>query len=350
MEVEKETTNNNVGTVSLPLVEKYRPKSLSDIVSHEDIIKTLNKFLEQKTIPHLLFHGPAGTGKTSSVIAIARTLYDEKDLRHMILELNASDDRGIKVVRDDIKNFSGTNSLLSNKYKFKLVILDEVDMMTSIAQAALRRVIEKFSTNVRFCLICNQISKIIPAVQSRCLKFRFIPLKPSHCVSTLHNICNLEGFSIQAEKGKDEKDTLLTLINLCSGDMRRILNLLESVALSNNNVITEEKIYSISAKPSNDVLKKIKNICQSKQIVSSFKDLITLKNELMFSTTDLIDLLLSDFVNNIKETGQFNRLTTKDKVNFFKTLQKIDLISQKGGNDKLCLSQIVSLLTVTLKA
>lgn len=349
MEVEKEKDSNS-NSFSLPLVEKYRPKSLSDIVSHEDIIKTLNKFLEQKTIPHLLFHGPAGTGKTSSVMAIARTLYEEKDLRHMILELNASDDRGIKIVRDDIKNFSGTNSLLSNKYKFKLVILDEVDMMTSIAQAALRRVIEKFSTNVRFCLICNQISKLIPAVQSRCLKFRFIPLKPSHCVKTLHNICNQEGFSVQAEKGKEEKDTLLTLINLCSGDMRRILNLLESVALSNNNIITEEKIYSISAKPSNEVLKKIKNICQSKQLVSSFKEIITLKNEMMFSTTDLIDLLLSDFVNNIKETGQFNRLTTKDKVNFFKTLQKIDLISQKGGNDKLCLSQIASLLTVTLKS
>lgn len=95
------------------------------------------------------------------------------------------------------------------------------------------------------------------------------------------------------------------------------------MALSNNNLITEEKIYSISAMPSNDVLKKLKNICQSKQLVSSFKEIITLKNEMMFSTTDLIDLLLSDFVNNIKETGQFNRLTTKDKVNFSKHYKKL---------------------------
>ena len=128
-------------------------------------------------MPHLLFHGPPGTGKTSCIVAIAKHLYGPDKYKNMILELNASDDRGINVVREQIKSFCSTQQLMSKG--IKLVILDECDSMTSAAQFALRRIVEKYTRTTRFCLICNYVSKIIPALQSRCTRFRFGPLTAS---------------------------------------------------------------------------------------------------------------------------------------------------------------------------
>ena len=199
VEMKDETNSNemqlqsNKTASSLPLIEKYRPTSLSEIVSHEDILSTINLFVERKTIPHFLFHGPPGTGKTSCILALAHQLYGET-YKSMTLELNASDDRGINIVREKIKDFCGAlssfntmmalhsmNNSNASAKTFKLVILDEADMMTSAAQFALRRVIEKYTKNVRFCLICNQVNKIIPAIQSRCMRFRFGPLNKEQC-------------------------------------------------------------------------------------------------------------------------------------------------------------------------
>jgi replication factor C subunit 3/5 len=146
----------------MPFVEKYRPDSLEEIISHVDIVHTIRKFIDGKTMPHLLFHGPPGTGKTSCMIAIAKEIYGPKAYKSMTLELNASDDRGIDVVRDKIKSFCSTQQLMSKGVK--LVILDECDSMTQAAQFALRRIVEKYSKTTRFCLICNYVAKIIPAL------------------------------------------------------------------------------------------------------------------------------------------------------------------------------------------
>ena len=181
---------------NLPLIEKYRPKSLKDMVSHEEILNTINLFLEKKNIPHFLFHGPPGTGKTSCILAIARSMYGDV-FKKNTLELNASDDRGINVVRERIKEFCNTLNI-SSKASVKLVILDEADMMTTAAQNALRRVIEKYTKNVRFCLICNQVSKIIPAIQSRCMRFRFSPLKKEQCAQRIQAICTQENIPIDS--------------------------------------------------------------------------------------------------------------------------------------------------------
>ena len=145
---------------SLPWVEKYRPKSLDELVSQEDIVSTLNKLIDSNRLPHLLFYGPPGTGKTSTILAATARLFGSK-AKAMTLELNASDDRGIGVVRDQIKEFAGTKKLFSSGSK--LIILDEADAMTNDAQAALRRVIEKYSANTRFCLICNYVSRYAPS-------------------------------------------------------------------------------------------------------------------------------------------------------------------------------------------
>lgn len=325
------TVNSN-----LPLVEKYRPKSLKEIVSHEDIISTLEKFITQKTIPHLLFHGPAGTGKTSCVMAIARSFYDEKDIKRMVLELNASDDRGINTVREEIKEFSSASSLVANKYKFKLVILDEVDMMTSVAQAALRRVIEKYTSNVRFCLICNQVSRLIPAVQSRCLRIKFSPLKPEVCILKVSEICNSEGLKILG----DRTSTLRSLVSLCKGDMRRILNLLESAALCNSGLITEDIVFKLSGKPSLQTLNNIKAICEKEKFSVAFNLIWKIKNELGFTITDLVDIITDDIVNN----PNFYVLDCNTKVNIFDVLCKTETLSKMGGNEKLCLSNVIGVL------
>ncbi|KAG0722760.1 Replication factor C subunit 5 [Chionoecetes opilio] len=176
--------------VNLPWVEKYRPETLQDLISHEDIISTIERFIDTDHLPHLLLYGPPGTGKTSTILACARKLYTPKEFNSMVLELNASDDRGIGVVRERILNFASTRTIF--KSGFKLVILDEADAMTNDAQNALRRVIEKFTENVRFCLICNYLSKIIPAIQSRCTRFRFGPLASEQILPRLNYVIEQE--------------------------------------------------------------------------------------------------------------------------------------------------------------
>merc|ERR1712130_48946 len=172
---------------NLPWVEKYRPNSLSDVSGHQDILATINKFVDGNRLPHLLLYGPPGTGKTSTVLALARKIYGNMNMRQMVLELNASDDRGIDVVREQIKTFSSTKQIFagsfdksgqsSNIANFKLIILDEADAMTSTAQMALRRIMEKYTANTRFCIIANYTHKLSPALLSRCTRFRFSPLK-----------------------------------------------------------------------------------------------------------------------------------------------------------------------------
>ena len=178
---------------NLPWVEKYRPKSLEDLISHKDIISTIQRFINEDKLPHLLFYGPPGTGKTSTILAVAKQLYAPQEFHSMVLELNASDDRGIGIVREQILGFSSTRTIF--KSKFKLVILDEADAMTKDAQNALRRIMEKYTENTRFCLICNYLTGIIDAIQSRCTRFRFGPLDMNQMKCRLGDV-------IQAEKCK----------------------------------------------------------------------------------------------------------------------------------------------------
>lgn len=229
---------------------------LEDLVAHEDIINIITNLIDSDNLPHLLLYGPPGSGKTSTIVAAAKRMYG-KAYSSMTLELNASDARGIDVVRNEIKEFAGTQQLFNRG--IKLIILDESDAITQDAQNALRRIIEKYTKNARFCMICNYVSKIIPALQSRCTRFRFAPLSPSQIAGRLDYVIQCENIPISQE-GKD------AIMRLSGGDMRRVLNLLQSTAMSHNtdqpkaltgeddgamqsDEITENDVYLTSGAP-----------------------------------------------------------------------------------------------------
>uniref|UniRef100_A0A1B6CRQ5 AAA+ ATPase domain-containing protein n=2 Tax=Clastoptera arizonana TaxID=38151 RepID=A0A1B6CRQ5_9HEMI len=253
--------------VNLPWVEKYRPNKLDDLISHEDIIRTINKFIKADQLPHLLFYGPPGTGKTSTILACAKQLYSQSQFTSMVLELNASDDRGIGIVRGQIMNFASTRTIFKSGYK--LIILDEADAMTNDAQNALRRIIEKFTDNVRFCIICNYLSKIIPALQSRCTRFRFGPLASEQILPRLQYVIEQENVTA-TEDGKK------ALIDLSQGDMRKVLNILQSAATAFPEV-NEETVYTCVGHPLKSDITNVLHWLLNSDFATTYKNIQQLK-------------------------------------------------------------------------
>lgn len=206
-------SSSMLGKYELPWIEKYRPQTLDDIIDHKEKIDTLRSLISNNELTHLIFYGYPGTGKTTMIRACAREMYGDQMSKY-ILELNASDDRGIETVRNKIPDF-----VKSTSNKIRLVILDEADAMTSDAQSALRCVIEKYSKNSRFCLICNNINKIIPGLQSRCTKMRFGYLDTSQISKKISAIVELEHVNISP--------TAMTRLISLNKDFRQILNTLQ---------------------------------------------------------------------------------------------------------------------------
>ncbi|CAG8400953.1 unnamed protein product [Penicillium salamii] len=217
-----------------PWVEKYRPKSLDDVAAQEHTTKVLQRTLQASNLPHMLFYGPPGTGKTSTILALAKSLFGPALYRSRILELNASDERGIGIVRDKVKNFAraqlsqptGLDAAYRAQYPcppFKIIILDEADSMTQDAQSALRRTMETYSRITRFCLVCNYVTRIIEPLASRCSKFRFKMLDNSAAGSRIANIAEQEGLEL-------EDGVVDTLIRCGEGDLRRAITYLQSAA------------------------------------------------------------------------------------------------------------------------
>ncbi|KAG6918994.1 Subunit of heteropentameric Replication factor C (RF-C) [Tephrocybe rancida] len=268
---------------NLPWVEKYRPVSLDDVVSHKDITSTISKFIEKNRLPHLLFYGPPGTGKTSTILAVARQIYGS-EYRKQILELNASDERGIDVVREQIKQFAETRTLFSKGYK--LIILDEADMMTQQAQAALRRVIEQYTKNVRFCIVCNYVNKITPAIQSRCTRFRFSPLPITETEKRLNMVVEAENLTgtVRVNLTDDGKKALL---KLSKGDMRRALNVLQACHAAYDTT-GETEIYNCTGNPHPSDIETIVNSMLSDEFTTSYQMISTMKTERGLALQDLI--------------------------------------------------------------
>lgn len=231
--------------MSIPWVEKYRPKKLDNIVQQDEVIKVLKATIETGEMPHLLFYGPPGTGKTSTIHAAAIQLFGPNRIEERIIELNASDDRGIGIVRNSIITFSkiaiGTPDPNYPSPPFKIVILDEADAMTPEAQAALRRVMETTSVITRFCLICNYITQIIEPITSRCMKFRFKPVDSSAIIDKLNFIAKKEDVHI----GQNE---INKIAEISEGDVRRAITILQNLKYldQHKNAISVHDITQIT--------------------------------------------------------------------------------------------------------
>ena len=214
-------------------VEKYRPRSLDDIVNQEEVVGRLKQFVKEKNMPHLLFAGPPGTGKTTAAHALAHDLFGE-NYRQYVLELNASDERGINVIREKVKEFA--RSRTPPGIPFKIILLDEADNMTADAQQALRRLMELYTASTRFILIANYPSKIIDPIQSRCAFFRFTPLKKEDVVERLRYIAENENVDYDLE-------ALETIYEISEGDMRKAINILQ--AASALGKVTVEAVFKV---------------------------------------------------------------------------------------------------------
>ncbi|KAI3528781.1 replication factor C [Colletotrichum lupini] len=298
---------------SLPWVEKYRPVSLNDVSGHQDILATINKFVDSNRLPHLLLYGPPGTGKTSTILALARRIYGTENMRQMVLELNASDDRGIDVVREQIKTFASTKQIFTlgpsaksgsggSMASYKLIILDEADAMTNTAQMALRRIMEKYTVNTRFCIIANYSHKLSPALLSRCTRFRFSPLKE-------RDIRVLVDKVIEEEHVKIIPNATEALVKLSKGDMRRALNVLQACHASSTplqpkdapkvaeadivrETISTDTIYNCIAAPQPDAVQEILDVLLSTTDVTSCLTTInTLKVSRGLALADIITAL-----------------------------------------------------------
>ena len=325
-------------------VERFRPSNINSIVQQDEINSLLKNAFKSKTVTHMLLYGPPGTGKTTTAKIICKEFYhisgennielNEKVLKERVLELNASDERGIKIVRDKIKNFaiSSVNEY-PNIPKFKIIILDEADAMTSDSQFALRRIIEKYTESTRFILICNYVTKIIPPLASRCLKLRFQSISTESLEIIIQKIAKAENLTITSE-------FINRLNEITRGDLRKSINLLERISF----IDPELKIKSleeISGQVNIELINNIWSTLMNKN--TNMKDIVAIASEfknLSYSSLNLLEKLF----NLVLKSNKFN---DKDKGKLLIEMSKIDYYLNDNANEYIQLIKLFGLIKIT---
>ena len=308
-------------------IEKYRPQSFSEIKGQKEIVKRVKAFVEQKNMPHMMFSGPAGVGKTTLSLIVAKKLFGPA-WRENFLELNASDERGIDVIRNKVKDFARTRAI--GDVPFKIIYLDECDALTKEAQQALRRTMENYTQTTRFILSCNYSSKIIDPIQSRCAIFKFRPLEKADIKNIIEHISKEEGLKID-QKAED------ALFEISDGDCRRVENILQSCAALDKHV-SEEMIFSLASVAKPKEVREILELALGNKFVDARKKLLDTMLNYGLSGIDIIKQIQSE-IWNLDVSG-------RDKVSLIDKCGEIEFRMTEGSDEYLQLEALLAHFTL----
>ena len=303
---------------TLPWVEKYRPKSLDEIIDQEEVVNSLKNILKTKAVPHMLFAGPPGVGKTATAHAFARDLFGDRyiDDGHF-MEINASDERGIQTIREKVKMFA--RQIPMGGLGFKILLLDESDQLTDDAQHAFRRVMEQYSATCRLILVANYSNRIIAPIQSRCAVFRFRPLLKKDVIKHLRNIAEKEGLEI-------DDQALEVIYDFSEGDMRKAINTLQASA-SISRKIDEKTVYQVMGYVSRGEVRKILELALS----GKFKEMRDEVRKLLY----VQGIMPSDLISAIYRELFYLNLPEEDKLDLLDLLGEVDYRITEGGTPEV---------------
>ena len=312
--------------MSGPWVEKYRPQKLEDIVGQKHIIARLEKYVGEESMPNLMFTGPAGVGKTTTALALVKSILGEY-WRQNFLELNASDARGIETVRNNIKNFCRLKPVGA---PFRIIFLDEVDNMTKDAQHALRREMEMYTKTASFILSCNYSSKIIDPIQSRCAIFRFTPIKGEQIAERLKYICEAEGFE------SDDKG-IESIVYFAEGDMRKAVNVLQAAA-SEGEAIDESSVYEVVSKAKPQDIGNMIN----KALMGDFMGARDILRETMVLQGTSGEDMVTQIYQDVSKRAIDGKMEANIYMDLIEAIAECDFRIREGANPRI---QLEALLT-----
>lgn len=313
---------------ALMWVEKYRPKTLDEVVDLKDVVESIEAFLKTPgTMPHLLFAGMPGTGKTTVALCIARQLFGP-NWKTFTLELNASDERGIKIVRERIKDFSRYSRAAFGNIPYVIIILDESDQMTATAQTALRRIMETSSRTCRFILICNYSSKIIEPIQSRCAIFRFSKLGKKDIVKCLENISVKENISLLPDAAE-------RIVEYSEGDLRRAINALQTAAVNAKGTVDEKTVLQVIGETSPKQVQLMLTRALNGDFIEARNMMYNMMGQYGLSGTDVIRQMY-------RELFKVSYLSKEEKAELANIIGEYDFRLTEGANDDIQLSALLA--------
>ena len=310
----------------MPWSEKYRPTSIEDIIVDNSVLNRIKQMIKEKDMPNIIITGVPGIGKTTTIKCIARGLYG-KHINHAVIEMNASDHRGIKTVDENITNFCKKSFKLDDRYaKHKLIILDEADNITLKAQYSINKKMEEYGGTTRFAFTCNKSSDILEAIQSRCIILRYVRLPLDKIIERLEYICN-------NEKIEYTKDALINIATISLGDLRTSINKLQAV-YNGMNKITTANVFIICDEPQPVILQNLIKMCREKEINKAFSNLLSLE-KMGYSNLDIATGIIN--VLKIDDT-----IEESEKIFLMNKMCNTSIHITRGVNTRLQLYGLIS--------